>query len=150
MSNATFVSALLTELIKKSAFLNEYRRRSQLEFLLIATRKLDTLNSNSSQRIEMSGRQAKVLSDQQIEDLLVYTSATRNPERNRVIVLLSIKAGLRAGEIANLTWDMVLDPTGEVGTLIELRDHAAKNNSGRLIPLHSELTDRPIDVAHSE
>jgi integrase/recombinase XerD len=87
----------------------------------------------------MSGRQAKVLSDQQIEDLLVYTSTTRHPERNRVIVLLSIKAGLRAGEIANLTWDMVLDPTGEVGSLIELRDHAAKNNSGRLIPLHSEL-----------
>jgi integrase len=79
----------------------------------------------------MLGRQAKVLSDHQIEDLLVYTSTTRHPERNRVIVLLSIKAGLRASEIANLTWDMVLDPTGVVGTLIELRDHAAKNNSGR-------------------
>jgi integrase len=87
----------------------------------------------------MSGRQAKVLSDQQIEDLIVYTSTTRNPERNRVIVLLSIKAGLRAGEIAKLTWDMVLDPTGEVGTLIELRDHAAKKNSGRLIPLNADL-----------
>jgi integrase len=55
------------------------------------------------------------LSDQQIEDLIAYTSTTRNPERNRVIVLLSIKAGLRAGEIAKLTWDMVLDPIGEVG-----------------------------------
>jgi integrase len=87
----------------------------------------------------MSGRQAKVLSDQQIEDLLVYTSTIRNPERNRVIVLLSIKAGLRAGESAKLTWDMVLDPTGEVGTLIELRDHAAKNNSGRLLPLNADL-----------
>jgi hypothetical protein len=42
----------------------------------------------------------KVLSNQQIEDLLVYTSTTRNLERNRVIVLLSVKAGLRAGEIA--------------------------------------------------
>jgi integrase len=87
----------------------------------------------------MSGRQAKVLSDQQIEDLLVYTSATRNPERNRAIVLLSVKAGLRADEIAKLTWDMVLDPTGEVGSVIELRDRVAKKNSGRLIPLHSEL-----------
>jgi integrase len=77
----------------------------------------------------MSGRQAKVLSDQQIEDLIVYTSTTRNPERNRVIVLLSIKAGLRAGEIAKLTWDMVLGPTGEVGRPIELRDHAAKRTA---------------------
>jgi integrase len=87
----------------------------------------------------MSGRQAKVLSDQQIEDLLVYTSTTRNPERNRVIVLLSIKAGLRDGEIAKLTWDMVLDPTGAVGSLIELRDHAAKKMGGRLIPLNADL-----------
>jgi integrase len=89
--------------------------------------------------LNMLGRQAKVLSDKQIEDLLVYTSTTRNPERNRVIVLLSIKAGLRAGEIAKLTWDMVLDPTGEVGSVIELRDRVAKKGSGRLIPLHSEL-----------
>jgi integrase len=86
----------------------------------------------------MSGRQAKVLSDQQIEDLLVYTSTTRNPERNRVIVLLSIKAGLRADEIAKLTWDMVLDPTGEVGS-VPIRDRVVKKNSGRLTPLHSEL-----------
>ena len=52
---------------------------------------------------------------------------------------MSIKAGLRAGEIAKLTWDMVLDPTGEVGSVIELRDHAAKKNSGRLIPLNADL-----------
>jgi integrase len=64
----------------------------------------------------MSGRQAKVLSDQQIEDLLVYTSTTRNPERNRVLVLLSIKAGLRAGEIANLTWDMVISGAGRASS----------------------------------
>jgi integrase len=56
----------------------------------------------------MAGRQAKVLLDQQIEDLLVYISTTRNPETNRVIVLLSVKAGLRAGEIANVTWNMVV------------------------------------------
>ena len=87
----------------------------------------------------MVGRQAKILSNPQIEDLLVYASTTRSPERNRVIVLLSVKAGLRAGEIAKLTWDMVLDPTGEVGSLIELRDHAAKRNSGRLIPIHADL-----------
>ena len=56
-----------------------------------------------------------------------------------LIVLLAAKAGLRAGEIANLTWDMVLDPTGDIGSVIELRDHVAKNGSGRLIPVHSEL-----------
>jgi len=56
-----------------------------------------------------------------------------------VIVLLAAKAGLRAGEIANLTWDMVLDPAGDIGPVIELRDAAAKNGSGRLIPVHPDL-----------
>jgi integrase/recombinase XerD len=91
------------------------------------------------------GKQAKVLSEESLEDLLVYASATRNPTRNRVVVLLSAKAGLRAGEIANLTWDMVLGPTGAVGTAIELRDHAAKKRSGRLIPMHKELREAMID-----
>jgi integrase len=87
----------------------------------------------------MAGKQAKILSDTDVQDLLVYASNSRYPQRNIVIVLLSIKAGLRAGEIANLTWDMVLDPRGEVGTIIELRDHAAKKGSGRVIPVHNEL-----------
>jgi hypothetical protein len=38
-----------------------------------------------------------------------------------VIVLLSLKAGLRAAEIANLSWDMVVDPTGKIATTLELR-----------------------------
>src|ERR1700722_7911300 len=87
----------------------------------------------------MAGRQAKILSNQQIESLLVFSSTTRNARRNHLIVLLSLKAGLRAGEIAKLTWDMVLDPTGEVGSVIELRDCAAKKKSGRLIPIHPSL-----------
>ena len=87
----------------------------------------------------MAGRQAKILHDQQINDLLVFASATRNPLRNKLMVLLSVKAGLRAGEIAGLTWEMVLDPTGEVGQAIELHDCVAKKNSGRRIPINPAL-----------
>ena len=87
----------------------------------------------------MAGKQAKILSRGDVNDLLVFANCTRHPLRNRVIVLLTAKAGLRAGEIAQLTWDMVLDPTGDVGSVIELRDIAAKNGSGRLIPLHPDL-----------
>jgi integrase len=87
----------------------------------------------------MAGRQAKILSDNTCKDLLVFAATTRHPARNHLIVLLSLKAGLRAGEIANLTWDMVLDPTGEIGTAVELRDWAAKNHGGRRIPLHRDL-----------
>jgi integrase/recombinase XerD len=87
----------------------------------------------------MGGKQAKILSGDQVERLLSFASTTRNPLRNRVLVLLSFKAGLRAGEIANLTWPMILDPDGEIGSAIELQDHAAKKKSGRLVALHPDL-----------
>jgi integrase len=87
----------------------------------------------------MAGRQAKILSPDNLHDLLVFASCTRNPLRNRVLVLLSAKAGLRAGEIANLTWKMVTDAAGRISGLIELPDHSAKKCSGRSIPLHPEL-----------
>jgi len=87
----------------------------------------------------MPGKQAKLLGDDHLGDLLFFASCTRHPERNRVLVLLSAKAGLRAAEIAGLTWDMLVDPTGELGPAIELHDHAAKNRSGRRIPIHPDL-----------
>jgi hypothetical protein len=34
---------------------------------------------------------------------------------------------------------MVVGPTGDIGSVIELRDCAAKKNSGRLIPIHPRL-----------
>ena len=89
--------------------------------------------------ITMAGRRAKILSAADVNDLLLFASCTRNPLRNRVLVLLSAKAGLRASEIANLTWDMVTDPTGQIGGVIELHDIAAKKGSGRVIPMHPEL-----------
>jgi integrase len=87
----------------------------------------------------MPGKQAKILSDTEVNQLLHFARRTRNPLRNRVIVLLSAKAGMRAGEIAALTWDMVLDPQSQIGSVIELRDSAAKKGSGRLIPIHPDL-----------
>ena len=89
----------------------------------------------------MSGRQAKILSKDSCDDLLVFASTTRHPLRNRLIVLLSVKAGLRAAEIANLTWEMVLTPPGGIGPAIELHDRVAKKSGGRLIPIHSELRE---------
>ena len=87
----------------------------------------------------MPGAQAKILSDQQLEELLCFADTTRHPGRNRLIVLLSVKAGLRAGEIAKLTWEMLVDPEGDIGNSMELRDCAAKKGSGRRLPIHLVL-----------
>jgi integrase len=87
----------------------------------------------------MPGKRAKILSAADLGDLLVYVSCTRHPLRNAVMVLLSAKAGLRAGEIANLTWDMLVDGNGQISGIIELHDTAAKKGSGRVIPIHPDL-----------
>lgn len=98
----------------------------------------------------MAGKQAKVLSQAQVDHLLAWCLTTRQPTRNRALVLLSIKAGLRAAEIAKLSWDMVVGPAGAVGNLLDLRDSAAKNGSGRRVPLHPDLRYALIDLRHAE
>ena len=85
------------------------------------------------------GKQAKILNRAQVDAVLGYLDKTRYPIRNRVIFLLSIKAGLRAKEIAHLTWAMVTDARGNIGGAINLQNSASKGSSGRIIPLNREL-----------
>src|SRR5881398_382861 len=87
----------------------------------------------------MAGKQAKTLTRQQVRRALHRARHSRYPQRDRVMILLSVKAGLRAGEIAKLTWPMLLDADGRLGHRIELHDSVAKKRSGRTIPLHPEL-----------
>ena len=58
-----------------------------------------------------------------------------------MILLLSIKGGLRAKEIAGLTWDMLTDAEGNLDRAIHLRNEASKGRSGRIIPLNRDLSD---------
>jgi integrase/recombinase XerD len=58
--------------------------------------------------IEMAGRQTKTLTKQQLAAALRRAAHSRYPDRDRVMILLSVKAGFRAGEIAKLTWPMML------------------------------------------
>lgn len=86
------------------------------------------------------GKQAKPLRINELQRLLNHVSHTRHPERDRVMVLLSFKAGLRAKEIAGLTWSMVTDAAGEIADAMALPNKASKGKGGgRTIPLHSDL-----------
>jgi integrase/recombinase XerD len=92
----------------------------------------------------MLGKQAKTLTRGQIDAMLAYLSTTRYPERNRLIFLLSVKAGLRACEIAGLRWIMTNDSQGDIARVISLHDAASKGRSGRHIPLNDEVRDALI------
>ena len=88
----------------------------------------------------MSGRQAKSLTPDMLKRMLCYVRRTSSlPLRDEAIILLSVKAGLRACEIAKLDWSMVLDGRGRVGDVVHIRNAIAKGGSGRRVPLHPDL-----------
>jgi integrase/recombinase XerD len=87
----------------------------------------------------MLSKQAKPLSKRQITLTTALLQQTRYPARNFAIFLLSVKAGLRAKEIASLTWDMLTDAEGHLGPALHLTDEASKGSSGRVIPLNKDL-----------
>lgn len=86
------------------------------------------------------GKQAKILNNKQQSMIMSYFDTTRYPVRNKIMFLLSFKAGLRAKEISSLTWSMVCDSEGAISDSINLPNQASKGKySGRIIPLHKEL-----------
>lgn len=89
----------------------------------------------------MPGRQAKTLTAAQIRAVELHLSKTRHPARNRVVFLLSLRAGLRAKEIAALRWSMVTDAEGHMADVIRLPDQASKGRSGGTIPMARDLRE---------
>ena len=86
------------------------------------------------------GKQAKILSDKQVRAVLAELDTRRYPLRDHVMYLLSIKAGMRAKEVAAVTWGMVTDAEGEIGDVIALENRASKGKvGGRHIPMHPEI-----------
>lgn len=84
---------------------------------------------------------AKVLAPRHVRDLLRRAGRGRYALRNRLIVLLSYKAGLRACEIAGLDWSMALTPSARIAASLNVAGSIAKNGRGRHIPVHPELRE---------
>lgn len=97
----------------------------------------------------MAGKQAKIFCSREILQVLNHLKGTRYPLRDEVMFLLSIKAGLRAKEISFLTWGMITDASGRVGSSLHLPDNSSKGKSGRTIPLNQQLKQSLINLYHS-
>jgi integrase/recombinase XerD len=88
------------------------------------------------------GKQAKVLTERQIGTALAAVSTRRYPLRDRVVILLSVRAGLRVKEIASIKWSMVTDAEGVVTDAIHLSNGASKGRrGGREIPMAKDLRE---------
>lgn len=100
-------------------------------------------------RSTKSGK-AQVITKEMLDYLLQQVAVTsKDPLRDYTILLLSFKAGLRAGEIAGLNWGDVTDPlgrigkpvrnrvTGEIEFFFDIPNAIAKKKHGRALPMHA-------------
>ena len=83
--------------------------------------------------------QAKVLSDQEIKRVLAVVGEMKYAKRNRLLVMLSFQAGMRAGEISNLKIGHVLNADGSVRDRIHLQNSQTKGNRQRTVILSQKL-----------
>ena len=87
-------------------------------------------------------KQAKTINQNMVAGMLRYLDTTRYPIRNRLIFLLSERGGLRAKEIASITWSMVEDAQGNLTAEIILPNSASKGkDGGRVIPMAKVLRE---------
>ena len=87
----------------------------------------------------MQRQPAKVLEPGDVRCLLSHVGRQRYPLRNRVMILLSFKAGLRACEIAGLDWTMLLGSNHKVAGLMTIASGIAKNGRSRRVPIGPQL-----------
>lgn len=89
---------------------------------------------------------ARVLGDGDLRRLLRAVNKTRDPIRNRAIILLSFHAGLRACEISGLTWPMILSPSGKLTGVLSLCNGITKGGKSRTIPASTTLLSALKDL----
>ena len=92
------------------------------------------------------GKQSKTLNKSQIQMVSNHLRNGRNGLRNQTIFLLSVRSGLRAKEISQLSWKEVCNSDGEIDNQINLTNQTSKGKSGRVIPLHKSVRENLIEL----
>ena len=83
--------------------------------------------------------QAKVLSEQELKRVLAVVATMTYSSRNKLLVLLSFQAGMRAGEISNLKIGHVINEDGSVRDRIHLQNEQTKGDKQRTVILSQSL-----------
>ena len=84
-------------------------------------------------------KQAKLLSQKQVKMVCSFLDSKKHAQRNKVMFLLSVRAGLRAKEVGLVRWSHLVGSDGCLMDELHLPNLATKGNSGRVIPLHKDL-----------
>ena len=85
--------------------------------------------------------QARTLNAAELEKLLLVASNTKQPERNRVILLLTHLAGMRVGEVAAVKIGDVVLNDKRVLDQINLKASQTKGSQSRTVLLNERMQD---------
>lgn len=98
-----------------------------------------TTYCNNTNYLENLNGSSKISNPAELERVLQYMSHRSFAQRNRAMLMMTVAAGLRVGEVAGLTLGDVLDDDGQVRGEIYLAAHRTKHNHARTIYLNSRL-----------
>lgn len=123
------------------------------QLLLVTTVRLNVLKKDYTE--DHINKKAKVLTQAEIKRFLRVVSTTKHEARNRLIVMFSYMAGLRACEIAALRVGDVInelkDGTWEVKSEAVLKSNQTKGNKAQTVVFNSTLRKEIASYyAHSE
>lgn len=82
---------------------------------------------------------AKSLTPAELERVLVYINAQPNAARNRAMLMMTLAAGMRVGEVAGLMLSDVLNDNGEVVSELHLTADRVKHGHARTVYINSRL-----------
>lgn len=90
------------------------------------------------QEVQMT-KQARTISERELQRLLDFVSKTKSQKRNRAIILLTHLAGMRIGEVAALRIADVLASDGTVRKEVTLSAMQTKGNRSRTVLLNQRM-----------
>jgi integrase/recombinase XerD len=102
---------------------------------------------NLIRRKKMS--QAATLNQEQLDRVLIYCDRTRNPIRNRTIILVTHLSGMRIGEVAALRWSDVVGLDGTIKSEVRLSADQTKGRKPRTVLLPERLRGYLLDYVRS-
>ena len=88
---------------------------------------------------------AKSLTPAELEQVLNYISTQPNAQRNRVMLLVTVAAGLRVSELAALTLGDVLNDRGQVRSEVYLAAQRVKHGHARTVYINTRLQQELAD-----
>ncbi len=93
----------------------------------------------------MATKRAKVLDEGQLDKLLHYIKEfSQCPEMDRLIILLTFQAGLRACEAARIRVADITDVEGRPAREIFVSGAVSKGQRDRYVPMHRDIRDALI------